>query len=272
MCAHEAHFCLHVWVEPILQFQPYLLQLAATLPGKHIESLYVFDFDHTLVDDNTDTWVQGVRPELQGVRRGQGECWTDYMDRIFQHTHKAGCGHEELLAWMCRLQLYPQALRAVQAVAECESAHAIIISDSNSVFIDCILRQSGVSEAFTEVLTNPAHFDSQGQLCVQRCHSHSCQLCAASPNMCKGTLLRSYLERSSGYQQVVYVGDGRGDHCPCLQLKEEDAVVCRKDYSLAKRLAKEPAAVKATVHVLNFTEELGDFIIRTFIKGSVTIP
>lgn len=237
-----------------------LLQCKAT------KCLFVFDFDHTLVDGNTDTWVQGVRPELQAVKRGKHECWTDYMDRIFEHTHRAGCGHEELWAWMCRLQLYPQALRAVQAVAKCEWAHAIVISDSNSVFIDWILQQSGVRAAFREVLTNPAHFNSRGRLCVQWCHSHSCQLCASSPNMCKGALLRGYLECSHGYQQVVYVGDGRGDLCPCLRLREEDTVVCRKDYSLAKSLAAEPSAVSAAVHVLDFTKELGDFIICTYLQ------
>ncbi len=51
------------------------------------QCLFVFDFDHSLIDDNTDTWIMGVRPELRlrerlGALRRQFTCWTDLMDHM----------------------------------------------------------------------------------------------------------------------------------------------------------------------------------------------
>ena len=223
-------------------------------------TLFVFDFDHTLIDDNTDTWVMGVRSGLN-CERQQNECWTDFMDRIFMNIHKAGCGREELMLHMAKLKIFDQALRAVKAVERSCLADAIIISDSNTVFIDCILKGCGIEDVFSEVFTNPAHFDSTGRLHVQWYHSHQCRTCSNSPNMCKGTILSDYLGRCC-YKKVVYVGDGRGDYCPCLRLRECDTIICRAGYRLAKKL-DETDGVRASVHVVDFQQSLGDTVINS---------
>ena len=229
--------------------------------------LFVFDFDNTLVDDNTDTWVMKLRPDLglqeklRGLRR-QFSCWTDLMDHVFSELHRAGCGREEVLEHMGRLAVYDQALLALRAVGECVWADAIIVSDSNSVFIDHILQQCGLEGIPKEILTNPAYFDSTGRLHVQWFHRHCCPTCSTSLNMCKGTILTDFLSRQhEPYGCVVYVGDGRGDYCPCLKMTERDAVLCRKGYSLARMIANSPSAVTASVHTVDFPQSLGNFLV-----------
>ena len=86
----------------------------------------------------------------------------------------------------CRLRIYDQAMTALRAVEAAEGTHAIIISDSNSVFIDCILQECGVAGVFRAVLSNPASFSSEGRLSASAHHSHHCQRCTTTPNMCKG--------------------------------------------------------------------------------------
>lgn len=230
-------------------------------------ALFVFDFDHTLVDDNTDTWVMKLRPDLglekrlRDLRR-QFSCWTDLMDHIFAELHEAGCGREEVLEHMGRLTVYDQALLAFRAVGECVWADTIIVSDSNSVFIDCILQQCGVEGIPKEILTNPAYFDSSERLHVRWFHTHCCPTCTTSPNMCKGTILSDFLsQQHEPYGCVVYVGDGRGDYCPCLKMTDRDTIVCRTGYSLATMIAKAPTAVTASVNTVNFTQSLGDFLV-----------
>lgn len=229
--------------------------------------LFVFDFDNTLVDDNTDTWVMKLRPDLglqeklRDLRR-QFSCWTDLMDHVFSELHRAGCRREEVLEHMGRLAVYDQALLALRAVGECVWADAIIVSDSNSVFIDHILQQCGLEGIPKEILTNPAYFDSTGRLHVQWFHRHCCPTCSTSPNMCKGTILTDFLSRQhEPYGCVVYVGDGRGDYCPCLKMTERDAVLCRKGYSLARMIANSPSAVTASVHTVDFPQSLGNFLV-----------
>lgn len=230
--------------------------------------LFVFDFDHTLIDDNTDTWIMEVRPELrlrEGLRalRRQFPCWTDLMDDVFSKIHRAGCGKEEILEHVGRLRFYEQSTKAVKAVADSANAHSIIISDSNSVFINQILSREGLQAHCSHIFTNPARFDDSGRLHVNRFHSHSCQRCARSPNMCKGAILAEFVRNSEEYSRIVYVGDGRGDYCPCVGLRETDVVVCREGYGLAEQLVGPSGReVRATVQVINFKKSLGDCIAQ----------
>ena len=44
--------------------------------------LAVFDFDHTLVDGNTDTWILDLYPpcrQQMKQQKSEGVCWTDIM-------------------------------------------------------------------------------------------------------------------------------------------------------------------------------------------------
>ena len=77
-------------------------------------------------------------------------------------------------------------MKALQAVRESPEADAIIMSDANSVFIECILQECGVADVFSAVLTNPASFNEDGLLTVAWYHTHNCRRCAEIPNMCKG--------------------------------------------------------------------------------------
>lgn len=179
-----------------------------------------------------------------------------------------------------RLQIYSQAVKAVRAVEAAQDADAIIISDSNSVFIDCILQECGVADVFSTVLTNPASFSSEGLLSVAWHHTHDCQRCKTTPHMCKGevrvdspslvllcfdtiigTILKCYFADSAEkYSRVVYIGDGQNDLCPMLQLKKGDVGVVRRGHGLEKALASGSHDMKATIHIVDFIHDLGNFV------------
>lgn len=217
-------------------------------------ALVVFDFDHSFIEDNTDTWIMKVRPQLILKQRGPSECWTDYMGYVFDQIHRAGCTKEELLEFVSRLEPFPGLNDALEAI-KMSGSKAIIVSDSNSVFIEAILQTQGLRHYFSDVITNPAHFDEAGRLRIQRCHAHSCPRCSRSPNMCKGTLLAEYLSANGPYSHVVYVGDGQGDVCPSLALQSKDVVLARRDYTLAQALGTS-TKLKATLQVIDFESEL----------------
>ncbi len=193
------------------------------------------------------------------------------MDHAFMNIHRASCGKEEVLEFMGRLRFFEQSVRAVKAVRENKNADSIIISDSNSVFIDRILYKEGLRDHFSHVFTNPAHFGENGRLHVNRFHSHTCQCCARTPNMCKGAILSEFIRKNRGYAKVIYVGDGRGDYCPCVGLRETDVVVCREGYTLAQQLTNPlgQEEVKATVQVVNFECSLGDCITELCFNCSI---
>lgn len=236
--------------------------------SRAVKTLFVFDFDHTLIDDNSDTNVMSLCSELTGLttrnlssKRLEYGGWTKFMDHVFSLIHEQGHTKEDITKHMKEVRLYDQALDAVHALHKCEAADSIILSDSNTIFIDIILDECGVKDFFDAVITNPAHFDETGRLHVREYHAHNCDSCERTPNLCKGQAMKEYINNNEHkcYERVVYVGDGKNDYCPCLKLAEKDVVICREGYPLAERL-KHSSSCLAQVYTIDFISGLGDLI------------
>lgn len=82
--------------------------------------------------------------------------------------------------------------------------------------------------------------------------------------MLEGLLLRK------NYGQVVYIGDGRGDFCPCTRLGPGDLILSRSSYpdatpcSLTRLLAAEGAIIDKQVLL-----DTRDLVIVKFITLSI---
>ena len=227
-------------------------------------TLFVFDFDYTLIDYNVDTWIMSVDPTLTVQRdmrslRKRYPCWTDLMDHTAGLIHDKGVSKAELISHVGQAKLFEQAHKAITAVGKSRHADAIIISDANTLFIEHILTECGVRQVFKDIFSNPAHFDSTDRLHIQHYHSHSCPHCSA--NLCKGQVLTDYLSSKPDYSKVVYVGDGKGDYCPALRLSANDVLVCRKGFTLAGMIKDDEQSCKAKTMVIDFVECLGDTIV-----------
>lgn len=230
----------------------------------------MFDFDHTLIDDNSDTFIMSLCPELKllcdlASKRKEFGSWTKFMDHTLSLIHGQGRTNDEVVHHMKKVRLFEQAVRAVRAIKESEGTDSIIVSDSNTVFIDVILEACDEKGSFSSVITNPAYFDESGRLRVQEYHSHDCEACKRTPNLCKGRVLEEYRKQHKIYDKVVYVGDGKNDYCPCLKLTEKDVAVCREGYALAE-LLRHSTTCRAQVHTVDFVNSLGDFIVSNFLE------
>ena len=111
----------------------------------------------------------------------------------------------------------------------------VIISDANTFYIDTILNVYNLRVGFEKIITNLGIFASPERLLIQTNPElkHSCVKCPK--NLCKsiffsktchrsrnslisqGTEVRKILQERD-YQTVWYIGDGRNDVCPCLDL------------------------------------------------------
>ncbi|KAI3377615.1 hypothetical protein L3Q82_008779 [Scortum barcoo] len=210
-----------------------------------MKTLMVFDFDHTVVDDNSDTWVIRCLPGetlpdsvKRSYRKGH---WTEFMSRVMNYIGDQEVSPDKIRSVMETIPFTAGMADLLTFISEHKSTvDCIVISDSNTVFIDWILHASGLRAAVDQVFTNPAKFNENGYMEVHCYHSHDCDRCPI--NMCKKKVLELYLsDRSDGgveYGRIFYVGDGGNDFCPTSCLRGHDVVMPRKGYTLEKLLAK----------------------------------
>jgi len=202
--------------------------------------LLVFDFDHTVTDLNTDVEVQKLAPggeipassEMRGLYSDKG--WTEFMGAVFTLLHENNVTQAEILSLMSGLQFTPNMRDLLEVSVKDLGATIIIISDSNSVFIDHILKVNKLDHLVDKVFTNPASWTEDGKLVIQPYHhQETCTL--STKNLCKGLILEDYISScGKSFSLVCYVGDGKNDFCPSLRLSDKDLVCVREGFSLEK--------------------------------------
>ncbi|XP_034726249.1 pyridoxal phosphate phosphatase PHOSPHO2 [Etheostoma cragini] len=210
-----------------------------------MKTLMVFDFDHTVIDDNSDTWVIRCLPGQtlpdsvkKSYRKGQ---WTEFMGRVMNYIGEQQISPDRVRSVMETIPFTAGMTDLLTFISEHKSTiDCIVISDSNTMFIDWILHASGFKAAVDQVFTNPARFNELGYMEVRCHHSHDCDRCPV--NLCKRRVLERYLsEQADGgveYERVLYAGDGGNDLCPTSCLRGRDVVMPRKGYTLEKLLAR----------------------------------
>ncbi|XP_069700445.1 probable phosphatase phospho2 isoform X2 [Periplaneta americana] len=220
--------------------------------------LVAFDFDHTIINDNTDLIVQKLLPadkitdDLKKLYKEDG--WTAFMQKIFILLHESGITPTQIRDAIVRIPATPGMNNLLRTLEQFQ-VEVIIISDSNSVFIKDWLTESSLKNVVAQVFTNPAHYDEDGCLKIEMYHLQNwCQF--STRNLCKGHILESYVEkrRNEGidFSHLAFVGDGKYDLCPSLRLSENDLVFAREDFHLDKLIKEmqnqKDESVKATVH------------------------
>ena len=136
------------------------------MAGIHKKCLVAFDFDCTVVDENTDVVVQSIPGfpaldfEFDEDNRPMG--WTSFMQKVFRYHHANGVTEKDLCGSLDSISFAPGMLDLITKLSSLSYVEMIIVSDANSFFIDHILDKNGLQGAFSEIATNPAKFDESG--------------------------------------------------------------------------------------------------------------
>ncbi|XP_028401483.1 pyridoxal phosphate phosphatase PHOSPHO2-like [Dendronephthya gigantea] len=196
--------------------------------------LVIFDFDHTIVDGNTDTWITKLCDEVKHLQNNKDVCWTDRMAAVFHSLHEKKFTKSDFEKCLQSLP-FTEGMKELLGYITCHDIECVIISDSNSFFIEYLLEFGNITQSVREVYTNPAKWSDSQLLNISHYHTHNCGQCAA--NMCKGDVLKSYIRDTDSFEKtILYIGDGRNDYCATLQMKPSDYVFPREGYTLMKLL------------------------------------
>ncbi|ONK80678.1 uncharacterized protein A4U43_C01F20530 [Asparagus officinalis] len=231
----------------------------------------IFDFDKTIIDCDSDNWViddLGATKTFDELLKTMP--WNTAIDLMMKELHSQGKSIEDISNSLKSAPIYANNISTIK------SAYALgcelkILSDANLFFIETILKHHELMGYFSKIITNPGFVDEEGKLRISPYHdfnisSHGCNLCP--PNMCKGIIMEkiraSYL--SKGKKKFIYLGDGKGDYCPCLKLSEEDYVMPRKNFPLYDLICADTKALRAEVHEWSNAEDQEKVLLKLIQK------
>ncbi|VEN57844.1 unnamed protein product [Callosobruchus maculatus] len=206
--------------------------------------LAVLDFDHTIINDNSDIMVMNmvdkkyIPKEVKDLYKCDG--WTVFMQRVFEILYQNNIPEDSINELIKKLPAVCGMSELIKELNLNCNYDVIVISDSNSHFIDTWLDANGLAKNISEVFTNPAKFEN-GMLKIQMYHvQDSCKL--STRNLCKGQVLDEFIEKQKmkdiQYETVIYCGDGLHDFCPILRLSENDVACVRDKYKLLDLVQK----------------------------------
>jgi len=193
--------------------------------------LAVFDFDHTLINRNTDIVARSMIKPFNLIPNRKGRTnWTQYMQQIFNTLKSIKVSGEQVVDVISSISPIEGIFKLMRAMHN-NKIDIIIVSDSNSLFINNWLERNKLSDTVVCVYTNPSKIEDG----LIKIHPYTiqttCDQCYI--NMCKGTIVEKHvLGTNKKYNKILYIGDGQNDLCPVLKLKQNDIAFPRIGYPL----------------------------------------
>ncbi|KAI8928015.1 phosphatase phospho-type [Entophlyctis helioformis] len=224
--------------------------------------LLAFDFDWTLVDEDSDQAVLQMLPAVYAkykeLHAAGSYQWTDLMNLLVGEVHAAGVTPDQLRERLSSIPFNP-AMGAALELAHRHGSQIIIISDANTFYISTITQAKGIDQWISRTITNTGRIDDSGRLHIMR-HTtyppHGCSRCSA--NLCKGKELLEHMAEYGPFDRVVYLGDGHNDFCPSTKLSPSDLVLPRSGRGFANML-QDPALrseIRAEIQLWNSADDV----------------
>ncbi|ORX55196.1 hypothetical protein DM01DRAFT_1033009 [Hesseltinella vesiculosa] len=219
-------------------------------------NLAVFDFDWSLIEQDSDFWCTSQLSEAAWAnvqQESKNKQWTDLMDQTLCDLQNQGVTQEQMEKVLQRIPFTKAMLDTLRTLNSHET-QVLVLSDANNFFIETILKAYGVRDLVHDIITNPTHLDDNNHVRIERrilstAPPHQCPH-PCTPNICKGLELDAYIKLNGPFQKIMYVGDGTNDYCPATRLRESDRYFVRNGKGLKQYLDTHPdklATLDATI-------------------------
>ena len=127
--------------------------------GEKQTVLCVFDFDETVVECNSDTWIYTLAPKQMipdKLKEGfDGVNWTGYMRNVFDYLYECGVTREDYEKCLHQMPFVPGMKELLTTLANAKDNNGspkyelAICSDANSFVISAFLEHHKLGTAFT---------------------------------------------------------------------------------------------------------------------------
>lgn len=217
------------------------------LEPKKLRNLFIFDFDKTLVEQDSYTSafadILNFQDEMNKILiESDSNCQFNKSANAF--IRSSGVDFSYNKSRLDEIQFLPGTKDLLEYLINLKTnSDFIIISGSLSVFVDYFLRKNKI-DLFDNVFAHESYIDDSNYVCFPEdkqaeLAASVCHRCYSS--MCKGRILEKYIrvKEMKGkikYYQRFYFGDGANDLCGAMFLRSADFLFPRINFPLYKKL------------------------------------
>ena len=211
---------------------------------KKKKSLLIFDFDKTIIDDDSYGHVilkTLTKEELQNIFDRRYENWVDGYNYSLKQIKYHGKTEEDFDKMLDELSLTKGMADLFSYIkAQKNNYDSIILSCGYDYVIKYILKKFNISNVFLDIICNPsreANPDETDQfIYVMKKKPHDCDKC--NPCSCKNNEFKEFSSTHdmNNYDKIIFICDGYNDICLAKNLGKNDITMARKDFALHKQL------------------------------------
>ena len=211
---------------------------------KNKKSLLIFDFDKTILDDDSYGHIilkTLSKEELQVIFNKRKENWVDGYNYSLKQIKSHGVSKEQFDKMLDELSLTKGMEDLFTFIKENKNNYdSIILSCGYDYVIKYLLNKYNISDIFKDILCNPSRQanpeETEQFIYVMKKSPHNCNIC--NPCVCKNNEFKEFCSSHNMdiYDKIIFICDGYNDLCLANNLRKNDITLARKDFALHKKI------------------------------------
>ena len=206
------------------------------------KTLIIFDFDKTLTVKDVFEEQRFLLPTKEEqedlMERLDYENWTLLMSKFYTRIYDLNISISDIYDNIDQIQYNPGMLELLKYFENHKDNYSLVIlSAGHYVQVIRALEKYNLSKIFDEIITIPSHIEN-GKIIITQGHKYDCDIC--NVGQCKtyeyNLIIDKFKDRNITFDKVYYICDGLNDFCLARNLKDNDVVLVRKDFTLYNAL------------------------------------
>ena len=208
------------------------------------KSLLIFDFDKTILDDDSFGHIifkTLTKEELQIIYNNRHDHWVDGYNYALKQIKSHNFSKDDFNNMLNELSLTKGLLDLFSYIKQHKDKYdSIILSSNYTYIIKYILNKFNIADLFIDIICNPSREanpeEKEQFIYVLKKQPHDCKEC--NPCACKNNEFKEFCSNHDMgiYNNIFFICDGFNDLCLAKNLGKNDITLVRKDFVLYKKL------------------------------------
>lgn len=209
-----------------------------------VKTLIIFDFDKTLTVHSVFEEQRFLLPTKEEqedlIKRIKYEKWTSIISSFYDRIYDLNISISDIYENIDRIEYNPGMLELLKYLESHKDNYSlVIISFGHYIQVMRALEKYNLTKIFDEIVTIPSHIEN-GKIIITPGSNYNCDIC--NVGQCKTyeykLIIDKFKDKNITFDRVYYICDGLSDLCLARNLKENDILLVRKDFTLYNALYK----------------------------------